>query len=213
MGSKTEIILVHGLWFGAWALGTLGRNLHGMGFPIRYFDYGATADHLGRHAQELHRFALEGEVDRQHFLGHSLGGLVILRMLAEFDDIPPGRVVLLGSPLGGSSVARKMNRIPGAEKLLGKARSPLEQGYADLPPDRETGMITGSKAVGLGLLTGGPGGPSDGTVGIREADAKGLKDRLVLPVTHTGMLYSAEVAQQAATFLKNGHFEPVQQQI
>jgi pimeloyl-ACP methyl ester carboxylesterase len=213
MGSRTEIILVHGLWFGAWALGTLGRRLHGMGFPIRHFDYAATADHLDRHARELHRLALEEEMDRRHFLGHSLGGLVILRMLAEFDDIPPGRVVLLGSPLGGSSVARKMNKMPGAEKLLGKARAPLQQGYAELPADRETGMITGSKAVGLGLLAGGPGGPSDGTVGIGEADAKGLKDRLVLPVTHTGLLYSAEVAQQAAAFLHNGRFEPVRQQI
>ena len=113
----------------------------------------------------------------------------------------------MGSPLDGSAVARRTRKVPGAEKLLGEIQSTLEHGYEYLPPDRETGMIAGSRAFGLGMLVGGAGKPGDGTVAVRETLATGLKDHLVLPVTHTGMLVSAEVARQASNFLKSGRFD------
>ncbi len=207
MNVRPEIILVHGLWYGSWSLRSLGQKLQGMGFSIRHFQYAATADKLDKHSIDLHSFASDGDVNHQHFLGHSLGGLLILRMLTDFDDLMAGRVVLLGSPLGGSTVARKMARLPGSAKLLGQMQRTLEQGYAKLPAQRDIGMIAGSRPIGLGMLTGGPGGSGDGTVGLHETRVQGLAGHLVLPVTHSGMLYSAEVARQAGVFLDSGHFE------
>jgi len=199
--------MVHGLWYGSLALFPLGRKLQGLGFSVRHFKYAATSDKLETHARELHRFAMREKVQQQHFLGHSLGGLVILRMLADADNLPAGRVVLLGSPLGGSSVARKASGIPGSAKLLGQVSTALEHGFSTLPSSHETGMIAGSRSFGLGMFTGGTDGPGDGTVGLHEAHVEGLKDRLVLPLTHTGMLFAAEVAIQSAAFLNSGHFE------
>lgn len=207
MAENSEVILVHGLWYGAWVMRRQGEKLQGMGFTIRHFEYAATTDSLEKHAIDLHRFASSVNVEQQHFLGHSLGGLLILRMLAAFDDIAPGRVVLLGSPLGGSSVSRKLANLPGSSKLLGQVKSTLAKGYSELPAERDIGMIAGSRPLGLGILAGGVGGPGDGTVGLHETQASGLKERLVLPVTHTGLLYSAEVARQAGAFLNRGHFE------
>jgi pimeloyl-ACP methyl ester carboxylesterase len=207
MTTKPEVILVHGLWFGSWAMARLAKKLRAEGFEVRRFSYASTAGGLSAHAAELRDFALKSRPGQLHFAGHSLGGLVILRMLRETDGLPPGRVVLIGSPLDGSVIALRSRKVPGARKLLGKIRSTLEWGYEHLPGDRESGMIAGSKSIGLGVLFGGAGKPSDGTVGVRETRSEGLKDHLVLPVTHTGMLFSAEVARQAAHFLKNGGFD------
>ncbi len=203
---KTEVILVHGLWYGSWALKALSRRLRQDGFRIRHFAYPATSTSLAVHAGKLHEFAKAINTDGLHFLGHSLGGLVILRMMSEIPDLPPGRIVLLGSPLGGSAVARRMRNLPGSGKLLGEARAAIETGYTRLPDDRETGLIAGSMGVGLGALMGGTGGPGDGTVSLDEAFCPGLHDRLVLPVSHTGMLYSAKVAKHAVNFLESGRF-------
>jgi pimeloyl-ACP methyl ester carboxylesterase len=210
MAANHEIILVHGLWFGSWAMASLDKKLRAAGFTVRRFDYSSTAGGLKAHAAELREFARASHSDRLHFASHSLGGLVTLRMLSEFDasdNFPPGRVVLMGSPLDGSGVVRRSGKVPGAEKLLGEIRSALEHGYGRLPGDRETGMIAGSRAIGLGMLVGGAGKPGDGTVAINETLTEGLKDHLVLPVSHTGMLYSVKVARQVAAFLQTGHFD------
>jgi pimeloyl-ACP methyl ester carboxylesterase len=205
---KTEVILVHGLWYGSWALRALSRRLHRDGFKIRYFTYPATSASLGAHAGSLYEFARTTKADGLHFLGHSLGGLVILRMLSETPDLPPGRIVLLGSPLGGSIVARRLRNLPGSGKLLGEARTTLEAGYSRLPGDRETGLIAGSMRLGLGFFMGGTGGPGDGTVSLDEASIPGLQDRMVLQVSHSGLLYSGKVARHAANFLETGRFNP-----
>jgi hypothetical protein len=113
----------------------------------------------------------------------------------------------LGSPLDGSIVARRTRRIPGSAKLLGQVQEALEQGYGRLPPGRDTGMIAGTRAIGLGSLVGGAGKPGDGTVAVAETRTPGLKDHLLLPVNHTGMLYSSEVARQVACFLQTGSFD------
>ena len=205
-GDKAEVILIHGLWYGSWTLKALSRRLLLDGFRVRHFAYPATATSLEVHANKLHEFAGSLNTDGVHFLGHSLGGLVILRMMSENPDLPPGRIVLLGSPLGGSVVARRMRKLPGSEKLLGQARPAIESGFARIPEDRQTGLIAGSMGVGLGVLMGGTGGPGDGTVSLEEASCPGLHARMVLPVSHTGMLYSAKVASHAANFLETGQF-------
>ena len=204
---KTNLILVHGLWFGAWSLRALNRRLCRYGFKTSHFAYPATSASLDAHAGSLYEFASSAKTDDLHFLGHSFGGLVILRMMSETPDLPPGRIVLLGSPLGGSVVARRMRHLPGSGKLLGEARTTLEAGYSRLPKDRETGLIAGSIGVGLGFFMGGTAGPGDGTIALREASIPGLQDRMVLPVSHSGLLFSGQVARRAANFFDTGRFQ------
>ena len=204
---KAEVILVHGLWFGSWAMASLAKKLDASGFHCRRFSYKTTGAGLDEHAAGLGEFVRDSAAEHVHFAAHSLGGLVTLRMLQTVDGIAPGRVVLMGSPLDGSITARKAGRVPGAQRLLGDVRMALHHGYARLPEDRETGMIAGTRGVGLGMLVGGVGGPGDGTVATCETRMTGLADHIELPVTHTGMLYSAKVAHQAAFFLRTGGFE------
>lgn len=205
-GPPAEVVLVHGLWFGAWSMGVLDRRLSRAGFATRRFRYRSTRAGLDAHAAELRRFAGQASSEMLHFVAHSLGGLLVLKMLADSDALPPGRIVLLGSPLAGSAVARRATAIPGGSRLLGQARPALEQGFSRVCGDRPTGLIAGSRPLGLGVLIGVRDGAGDGTVAVRETLAEGLAEHLVLPVTHTGMLFSRAVAGQTVHFLRSGSF-------
>ena len=200
------VVLVHGLWFGAWSMRLLERRLRRAGFATCRFRYRSIRHGLDVHAAALRHFLASRGLTAPDFVAHSLGGLVTLRMLDDRPELPPGRIVLLGSPLQGSRVAGKSARIPGFARLLGQVRTALEAGFSRIPRDWQTGMIAGSRSVGLGLLVGGTAGAGDGTVAVRETRAEGLRDHLVLPVTHTGMLLSRMVARQVAGFLRSGSF-------
>ncbi len=56
-----------------------------------------------------------------HWVGHSLGGLVILRMLERDAALPPGRVVLLGTPYGDSHAGRALARSALGARMLGRS--------------------------------------------------------------------------------------------
>jgi pimeloyl-ACP methyl ester carboxylesterase len=205
-----EVILVHGLWYGPWVMGFLGRHLQHAGFTVRQFAYRATASPVAEHASQLALFAERTRATKVHFVGHSLGGLVIVHMLAHGQGRATGRAVLLGTPLQGSRVARKVVRLPGGGLLLGQAADDLGRGQPVQADGHEIGMIAGCKALGLGRLLGQPDKASDGTIELDETNAPGLSGRVILPVSHTGMLYSSEVASQVANFLRDGRFAPLE---
>jgi hypothetical protein len=71
---------------------------------------------------------------------------------------------------------------------------------------RDLGVIAGDLGVGLGKLLGPMDGPNDGTVLVDETRLPGAADELRLRSSHTGLLFSAEVARQAAAFLQTGRF-------
>ncbi len=60
--------------------------------------------------------------------------------------------------------------------------------------------------VGLGRLLGRMPAPNDGTVWLDETDLPGAAEQLRVHVSHTGMMFSAEVARQVAAFLRDGRF-------
>ena len=128
-----EVILVHGLWYGRWAMGFLGRCLRRRGFTVRRFTYRATESPVAKQATQLALFAQHGGATKVHFVGHSLGGLVIMRMLAGGQSPAVGRVVLLGTPLQGSRVARKLAELPGLLTRDQRFRFPAYARELDAP--------------------------------------------------------------------------------
>jgi len=144
-----------------------------------------------------------------HLVGHSLGGLLALRACLGAAELPPGRIVCLGSPLKGSTAARAFARLGrGGEMLLGHNRALLEQGFERWAGPREVGVIAGRMPLGLGAVVGQIEGEHDGTVAVAETLLPGLADHCVVETSHTGLLVSAEVAALVVRFLRTGRFAP-----
>jgi hypothetical protein len=71
---------------------------------------------------------------------------------------------------------------------------------------RDLGVIAGCTSAGMGRFVSNLPEPNDGTVAVDETRISGMKEHLVLPVTHTGMMLSSEVADRTARFLHGGVF-------
>jgi len=208
MNKRSGIVLVHGLWNRGWFMTVMARRLRARGHEVDVFDYPTRSKCLDGHANALHDFIGGLKADELHLVGYSMGGLVILNLLNRFDDLPPGRVVLMGTPVKGSGVVRRLEKLPGQRLLFGKARENLLQGYEHTPREHETGMIRGTRALGLGQVAGRHGEASDGTVTVSETELEGLKDSVEMDVSHSEMLVSSQVIEQVEQFLQHGEFTP-----
>ena len=213
---STVIVYVHGLWQrgaeSAWLRRRLSQDL---GAEARAFSYPSVAADATTNARALATYLTAIRADTLHLVGHSLGGLVILKLFEEDADaaarLPLGRIVLLGSPLRGSRTAQNLARMPFGKTIMGRAvgeellgsRSERRRHWNGA---RELGVIAGDLGIGLGRLVGPLGGPSDGTILVEETELDGTADRVVLRVSHTGMLFSAAVAHAAGAFLNTGRF-------
>jgi len=203
-----HIILLHGLWMRGFALGMLHRRLIAEGFRVHRFDYLSVAARQERILTRLQ--ARIAELDgggAVHLVGHSLGGLLALRVCSGNADLPPGRIVCLGSPLKGSATARRFAGLGrGGEALLGHNRELLEHGFDRWDGARELGVIAGRTPLGLGAMLGPVQGEHDGTVAVEETRLPGLTDHCVVEASHTGLLFSHEVPRQVTRFLRSGRF-------
>lgn len=205
--SGARVALVHGLWYGRPGMLPLAGRLKRRGWNCSLFGYSGVGRDPARNIARLRDWLAGLDAEPLHLVGHSLGGLLILKLLADADaSLPTGRVVLLGSPLNGSAVARRMAANPISKPGVGRAAELLDSGIDRVPEGRETGMIAGTAPLGIGRLVARLDAPHDGTVSVSETRAPGLADHLELSVSHTGLVLSPRVADAVARFLRSGRF-------
>lgn len=207
------VVCLHGFWSHGTGMYLIKRRLENeYGMRALLFNYPSVSGTLDDNADALASFLQQEGADGAHMVGHSLGGIVALRMLANHPDAPPGRVVCLGSPLTGSRSANFLSRQNWAEPILGRSLSkgvvdePASSWARDVYSTREVGIIAGTASIGLAQFVAEFEEENDGTVAISETESPGLRDHLIMPVSHNGMLLSGSVADQAAAFLRRGEF-------
>ena len=203
------VVYVHGLWMpGEESLVLRTRLAHEFALTLHAFRYSAVFSDMSRITASLAEFVRELAAPEVHFLGHSLGGLVIHRFLERFPEQPPGRVVFLGTPSVASRAAEHAARFAPIAHLMGQSVAeellqPRERRWTHPDP---LGIVAGTQPIGLGQLLAHFDEETDGTVAVGETRMPGATDHIVLPVSHLGMLVSARVAQEAGLFLTQGHF-------
>jgi pimeloyl-ACP methyl ester carboxylesterase len=201
------VLTAHGLWNTGLEAILLRQRLARRGFDVRPFHYRSLTAALPEVIVDF-RAALLELPPPVHLVGHSLGGLVVLRLVDEHPELPIGRIVLLGSPVNGSASARAFVNLPGAAMLFG----PLADAELLRPQPRvwrhprELGVIAGSRPISFGRLFNRLPGPNDGTVTVDETRLQGATAHLVLPVSHTGMMLAESVVRETASFLSTGRF-------
>ncbi len=209
---REAIVLVHGLWsVGSVDLLKLRQHFKKAGYECHTFNYHVWGKPPADIAVKLHQFIEKIEAPIVHIVAHSFGGIVTMHLFDQFPfikNVKNGRIVLLASPVNGSAVGKRINANPMTRWMLGQSHVnglsgdvPAWKGWQDL------GVIAGDIPIGMGLITGGPALPHDGTVSVEETELKGATDAIVMRVSHSGMLMSSQVAAQVVVFLQTGQFE------
>lgn len=205
--SAQAVLLLHGAWMNRWVMGYLAHALRREGFAPQALSYRTMQDTLEAHLLRLAKRVESLHAKRIHLVGHSLGGVIVLRYLQREPDRRIGRVVLLGAPVAGCRAAAGLARYPGGELLMGKSVSVWRQPVdVSVEPRFEIGSIAGTGALGLGRMVTRLPKPNDGVVCVDETRFPGIRDHLTLPLGHTVMLVSPRVARETAAFLKTGAF-------
>jgi pimeloyl-ACP methyl ester carboxylesterase len=203
-----EVVYVHGLWMpGDESLILRRRLLQEFGLTLHPFRYSGVSSSMHAIAARLDQFVRELGAPAVHFVGHSLGGLVIHRFLERFPQQPEGRVVFLGTPCVASRAALSAARFAPVAQLMGQAGAeliePCERRWTG---PRQLGIVAGNQPLGVGHLFARFEEDNDGTVAVSETRIPGATDHIVLPVSHLGLLLSGRVAREVGTFLRDGRF-------
>ena len=203
----TTVVLVHGLWMPGAETALLRRRLSRAGFGTQQFSYRSVTDDVRANAQRLADFLHNVPGEAVHLIGHSLGGVIVVKALQDHPIKRIGRVVCLGAPLQGSNAAQALARLPGGQRLIGKSMPAFLGGAVDpWTAPLDLGLIAGSSPVGGGQLLGGLASPHDGTIAVEETRLEGATEHIVLQVSHLSMLWSGAVANQVVSFLQSGRF-------
>jgi pimeloyl-ACP methyl ester carboxylesterase len=201
------VVLLHGLWTNRAVMAFIARHLASRGFRPKSIGYLSAMRDLAHNAERVAHAIAASAARRVHVVAHSMGGVVALRALNDRPDPRVRRLVLLGSPIAGCEGGRQMARSRWGARFLGATRPLwLAMPRLDVPAGVEAGAIAGTRRFGLGALMLRLPFPNDGVVAVDETRHPRLVDHLVLPVAHSQMLVSRQVARQVAAFLETGRF-------
>ncbi len=211
------VVLLHGIAGRSLMLRPLEKKLQRAGFATLNLDYESRKKPLELLAEDVRPaiadFAarLDGPV---HFVTHSMGGLLARVYIARHRPPRLGRVVMLGTPNGGSEIADRLQNIGLYRAYFGPAGLQLvttkHVTLASLPPaDYETGVIAGNRFLdpisALFLLPW----PNDGRVSVESCKLAEMTDYTTVKASHMGLLVHPTSFRQTIAFLRHGRFEPV----
>ncbi|MFB9217162.1 alpha/beta fold hydrolase [Vibrio sinaloensis] len=209
------VVLAHGLGRSDVAMWRMTRRLEGAGYLVCTLDYKtigqSVSDVLNVTTNQID--SCVSSAPKVHFIGHSLGGLVIRSYLQHHPDMidseQMGEVVLIGTPNKGSEVADHYDgtwlmSIGGEiSQALATGDKSLGNQIEDL--DANIGIIAGTKATRLTDTVFN--GPNDGLVSVESTKLSNMSDFISINVGHSSMRYDEQVARQAIHFLKHGRFD------
>ena len=219
---RGTVLFVHGLWMNGVESFLIRRRIAPRGLALRVLPYSSLHDRMDSVARRCARQALalaRGTRAPVHLLGHSMGGLVVYRtfqlglLAAEPFSSDACRVVFMGTPVAGSQSARALAQARVGRRMLGNIGNDWRPGGLherwEFPP--RLGLMAGTTPHGLGRLLRPFDGPNDGTIAVAETHMEGASERCDLPVSHTSMCLSAEVADRLGDFFETGTFYPARQ--
>ena len=208
---EETVVLLHGLARSNAAMWVLNIRLKRAGYhvePVGYRSLRQTPDQIMQDITAQIDRCCKDSHSTVHFVGHSLGGLLIRKYLQDNRIKNLGRVVLMGTPNQGASITDYI-RDKWWAQLAGPTAMALGTGESSFPnslddPYYPVGVIAG--VIDINHNEHMLPGEDDGLVSIEATKLKGMSDFVLINTGHSMMRYNEEVAIQAISFLRNGHF-------
>jgi len=182
--------------------------LEGAGFATLNQDYASRRKALEALVEDIHPaiagFAsgIDGSV---HFVCHSMGGLLARVYLARYRPQRLGRVVMLGTPNGGSEIADRLKDFSAYRAFFGPAGQQLgtlrdAATDAILPSvDYSVGIIAGNRSI-YPISSVVLPKPHDGRVSVENTGIDGMADHIVVGTSHPWLVRNREAIAQTIAF-------------
>ena len=192
--SSGLVLLMHGFAANRWWMNLLQRRLLREGFRTRNWGYSSLYQPVVNHADRL-RALLEGELSsepRVHVVAHSMGAIVTRAALSSGVLPNIGRIVFLAPPNHGSPMARVI------QSSIGRVCKPI----ADLSDRADSFVNTLPRTIEaeVGIIAA----RYDHLVPVANTHLPEESDHIVLPATHSSLLFSRAAVTQVNTFLLTG---------
>ncbi|HHG3513166.1 TPA: triacylglycerol lipase [Vibrio parahaemolyticus] len=202
-----KIIILHGLYMHGLVMLPLSQKLRKLGYETQVLSYNTVAidesslfDSIDHSLNPLNANVL---------VGHSLGGLMIKRYLANRKPTTSliSHVVAIGSPLKGASIVGRIQDL-GLGAILGNSPHHGLNKHDDAWAfPQKLGSIAGTVPIGARpLLIRNDNTMSDGTVTVEETRLDGMQDHIEVKQTHTSLIYNTFVPQQIDHFIRTDYF-------
>jgi pimeloyl-ACP methyl ester carboxylesterase len=198
-----DVILVPGLWMPGAAMAVLALRLARAGYRTHVFGYQGR-NPFDANVDRLARFLPH---KKSHYVGHSLGGVMVLEMLKRHPEVPAVSALLLGAPVRGCLAGRRFGGHRTGRWMMGASRPLWEEREARWRRREPLGVIAGTVALGLGRAFGRLPGATDGVVCVSETTVDGMTARALVPRGHSLLIVSGQVGRLVEKFLAGGRFE------
>lgn len=212
---KETVIILHGIARSSAHMAELAEYLSKQGYDTHNIDYPSTKYPIEELAEKTEKRIADiaDEAQTLHFVGHSMGGLLIRALLHRRKYPNLGRVVQLAPPNKGSEVADFMLKY--ASGLYGYFFGPAgAQLGTDLSRHPDLfGEVYYAPGVIAGDATFDPfssyiiPGPDDGKVAVERTKIEGMADHITVHASHIFFPGNNGVMRQTAYFLREGIFD------
>lgn len=211
------VVLLHGLARSEASMLVLQEVLEFHGYTVVNDGYPSEDAPIGDLVRYVGQAAARCPADEpQHFVTHSLGGILVRAWLAQGHPANLGRVVMLAPPNHGSEIVDTLDETDLLRRVVtwfsGPAAHQLGTDAASVPnrlPERvdfDLGVIAGDIAINpLGPIL--IDGPNDGTVSVSSTRIGGMADHIVLTTTHTMIMVNPVAMAEVLEFLREGAFD------
>lgn len=211
------VVLIHGFGRSSFSMSKISHNLQANGYKTINIDYPSRKYTLNDLINNHITPQIDDKIDncsKIHFVGYSMGGIITRYILEHHRPENLGKVIFLGTPNSGAEVVNVLGKYKWFKKLFGPAVQQLAIGssFWDQIPnnvDYESGVISGNFSINPITSLFMIKGDDDGTISVESSKIEGMKEQLVLPVTHKMLLNSQRVVEEIEHFIRKGQFRPL----